>query len=188
MEKPNAKWEIVTTLLNFQSEGGAIIKTKESAYFFGGFNIFEYSYSNGLTEINLESFEQKIINENVYVPNPRSMHSIVLINAKIYLFGGISSDTIFNDVWTFDLIEDKWNQVKTFGDIPTPRYLHAASSDGDAFTIWGGEDFYGLKDEMFIFNSLQNLLKNHLKQKEAAFHFKRHSIYIWREARLRSFR
>ena len=80
---------------------------------------------------------------------------MVIINQKLYIFGGIYSTTLYNDLWTFDILKSDWEIVLSNGEIPSPRYLHAADSDGDTFAIWGGQDTNGLTDSLYIFNSIK---------------------------------
>ena len=111
-------------------------------------------YCNKFGIVNLDTYEYTQINSHLIIPQPRSLHSTVLINEKIYLFGGIDSSTIYNDLWTFNILTSEWRFISASGEIPSPRYLHAADSDGDAFIIWGGQDASGLIDSLFIYNSI----------------------------------
>ena len=88
------------------------------------------------------------------MPKARISHSLVLINYKLYLFGGINSGVVFNDVWIFEFSSLTWQAIAAKGTIPASRYSHAAGASGDAFVIWGGRDLSGSRDDIFIFNSI----------------------------------
>lgn len=58
------------------------------------------------------------MDETTY-PIPRTGQAVVLLNEKIYLFGGIHDVLKLNDLWTFDIHTNLWNEIKVEGDIPT---------------------------------------------------------------------
>ena len=123
-------------------------------YIFGGYKIATRILYNSLKILDLKSFMFKTVNDDKDMPSARMHHSMVLINDKIYLFGGFNSGNIFNDLWIFDFHDSNWKVVVAKGSIPSVRYSHASDAEGDIFIIWGGRDNQGLKDDLFIFNSI----------------------------------
>ena len=94
------------------------------------------------------------ISQDTIFPKQRTYASLVTINEKLYLFGGLSYGKVLNDVWSFDLRNEKWTLVSAKGQVPAGRYFHAARACGDVFVVWGGQDGSGFKDDLFIFNSV----------------------------------
>ncbi|TGZ78041.1 hypothetical protein EX30DRAFT_310548 [Ascodesmis nigricans] len=77
------------------------------------------------------------------IPAPRTNHSIVTWNEKLYLFGGTNGTEWFNDVWSFDHRTSQWTQLNCIGYIPYPREGHAAALVGDVMYIFGGRSADG---------------------------------------------
>jgi N-acetylneuraminic acid mutarotase len=57
------------------------------------------------------------------------------------LFGGNSAEGELNDVWVFDVREERWTQVEQSGESPSPRQGHdAAWVAGHGLYVFGGND------------------------------------------------
>ena len=74
-------------------------------------------------------------------PSPRQNHSVVLDRARdrLIVFGG--RDFQFNnEVWTFDLATNQWQQPTVVGTPPSPRMGHTAILDPlrDRMIVFGG--------------------------------------------------
>ncbi|KAL2129625.1 hypothetical protein VTI74DRAFT_7525 [Chaetomium olivicolor] len=74
----------------------------------------------------------------VKVPPPRTNHSMVTFNDKLYLFGGTNGYQWFNDVWCYDPMTNLWTQLDCIGYIPSPREGHAAALVDDVMYVFGG--------------------------------------------------
>ncbi|KAL5606566.1 hypothetical protein BROUX41_002968 [Berkeleyomyces rouxiae] len=72
------------------------------------------------------------------MPSPRTNHTIVTYNDKLYLFGGTNGYEWFNDVWCYDPTVNKWSQLDCIGYIPVSREGHAAALVDDVMYIFGG--------------------------------------------------
>ncbi|CAG9940768.1 unnamed protein product [Clonostachys rosea f. rosea IK726] len=72
------------------------------------------------------------------MPAPRTNHSMITYNDKLYLFGGTNGFQWFNDVWCYDAATNKWMQLDCIGYIPAPREGHAAALVDDVMYIFGG--------------------------------------------------
>ncbi|TQS35169.1 hypothetical protein Golomagni_04417 [Golovinomyces magnicellulatus] len=72
------------------------------------------------------------------VPSPRTNHSTVTYNEKLYLFGGTNGQIWFNDVWCYDPIPNAWFSLDCIGYIPVPREGHAATIVDDVMYVFGG--------------------------------------------------
>ncbi|KAF2105109.1 hypothetical protein NA57DRAFT_63290 [Rhizodiscina lignyota] len=72
------------------------------------------------------------------VPVPRTNHTCVTWQDKLYLFGGTDGTRWFNDVWTYDPRTNQWSELDCIGYIPAPREGHAAALVDDTMYIFGG--------------------------------------------------
>ncbi|KAI9738014.1 MAG: Negative regulator of mitotic exit [Cirrosporium novae-zelandiae] len=72
------------------------------------------------------------------VPQPRTNHSVITWNEKLFLFGGTNGEQWFNDVWTYDPQTNSWSALDCIGYIPAPREGHSAALVGDTMYIFGG--------------------------------------------------
>ncbi|KAH6605626.1 cell polarity protein (Tea1) [Trichoderma cornu-damae] len=78
------------------------------------------------------------VEASLKMPAPRTNHSMVTFNDKMYLFGGTNGFQWFNDVWCYDPAVNKWSQLDCIGYIPAPREGHAAALVDDVMYIFGG--------------------------------------------------
>jgi hypothetical protein len=72
------------------------------------------------------------------VPPPRTNHSVISWQDKLYLFGGTDGTQWFNDVWTYDPTANAWTELDCIGYIPAPREGHSAALINDTMYIFGG--------------------------------------------------
>eukprot|EP01111_Echinosteliopsis_oligospora_P012598 TRINITY_DN4332_c0_g1_i1.p1 TRINITY_DN4332_c0_g1~~TRINITY_DN4332_c0_g1_i1.p1 ORF type:complete len:487 (-),score=123.19 TRINITY_DN4332_c0_g1_i1:76-1317(-) len=72
------------------------------------------------------------------MPSPRSGHSAVVYDDKMFIFGGRDGNTFKNDVFVFDLEEGKWSEVATTGAKPLARYGHKAVAYDNKMLVFGG--------------------------------------------------
>ena len=71
-------------------------------------------------------------------PAARAYHCSVLINRDLYVFGGRSGNTYFNDMYCLHLETMSWERITAFGQTPSPR-------SGCASSV-----LYSVKKEPFI--------------------------------------
>lgn len=45
-------------------------------------------------------------------PGSRAFHSMIYVKGFIYVFGGISNDTLTNDMWSFNVKTEKWKMLQ----------------------------------------------------------------------------
>ena len=81
-------------------------------------------------------------------PRPREAHSWTVDGdgAVAYLFGGRAGDTVYGDLWAFDLAADTWTELEPEGDAPPARFGHNAAWVEDiglvVFAGQAGTTFY----------------------------------------------
>lgn len=129
---------------------------------FGG--MVEYGkYWNDLYELHASRWEWRRLvpapPEHDLPPCPRLGHSFTLIGNKVYLFGGLTREDLYNnskeenatpmylnDLYTLELMSDgsvAWDKPKTYGELPSARESHSAvgytDKDGNQkLIVYGG--------------------------------------------------
>ncbi|KAJ6232728.1 kelch repeat protein [Anaeramoeba flamelloides] len=79
-------------------------------------------------------------NSQKKIPTPRYLHSSVVYDNKLWVFGGLSiDDKELNDLNYFDLVEETWNLVKPQNEGPSPRRSHRAIlTSKNTMMLFGG--------------------------------------------------
>lgn len=98
-------------------------------------------------------------------PSPRSGHSAVTFNSRMYIFGGHDGKDVLNDHFSLSLTTLKWTQlsgISKLPSIPSPRTSHSSAVDeltGFIYVFGGsGKDFGSSnKRDMFLFNIGESL-------------------------------
>lgn len=55
------------------------------------------------------------------------------------MFGGLSKETAFDDLWRFDILKNSWHLVETKGTRPSARVAHTTTYIGESFlVVFGG--------------------------------------------------
>ena len=60
-------------------------------------------------------------------------------HASLSLFGGLVNERAQNDAYTISVKDQSIKQLKTFGDVPTPRFGQASAFAGSVVVVWGGD-------------------------------------------------
>ncbi|KAI1077010.1 hypothetical protein F5B20DRAFT_302405 [Whalleya microplaca] len=101
------------------------------------FDLNQLQMPNNRWEILFENTESAGVLQGK-APPPRTNHTIITYNDKMYLFGGTNGFQWFNDVWCYDPAINKWAQLDCIGYIPVPREGHSASLVEDVMYVFGG--------------------------------------------------
>eukprot|EP00917_Polyrhabdina_sp_WS-2016_P004849 GHVP01011157.1.p1 GENE.GHVP01011157.1~~GHVP01011157.1.p1 ORF type:complete len:349 (+),score=79.46 GHVP01011157.1:144-1049(+) len=121
----------------------ATVLPKEEICFFGG------EFYNGKTTVlyndtfkyNPAKNSWKIL-ETSYAPHKRCAHQIVFAKNNVYLFGGeIVKDercAHFKDLWSLDLKDNKWEELKPRGVCPPARSGHRMVAFRGSLLLFGG--------------------------------------------------
>lgn len=117
-----------------------------SLYSFGGWNghytmddIYQYSF-----ETNIWYDIKKVKGEK---PLSRYRHSAVIVNSKMYIFGGVDTQQVrFDDLYSYDIEKRFWTKEVESGVIPKPRTFHRAVCFGNIMYLLGGFDGSRLND------------------------------------------
>ncbi|KAJ4340118.1 Negative regulator of mitotic exit [Didymella glomerata] len=126
-------------------------------YIFGG--QVEGFFFNDLVAFDLNSLQSSASRWEVLLPNtkdqvapnpqsrappPRTNHSIVTWQDRLYLFGGTDGVTWFNDVWTYEPRSNAWTELDCIGYIPVAREGHSAALVNDTMYVFGGRTQEGV--------------------------------------------
>lgn len=82
------------------------------------------------------------------VPAPREDHTwtVDAASGTAWLFGGRDRGTLFDDLWSFDLVSNRWTRIEPSGDTPAARFGHTGTwVDGVGLVVWSGQsggDFF----------------------------------------------
>ncbi|KAL9656042.1 hypothetical protein ABK040_007661 [Willaertia magna] len=159
------------TILN---EGNGNIDSKNYKLFLFGGNFFKdnlLTISNNLFEINLvpnnnnkieEEYWNEIKVQNYSTIKERVYHSAIIYENELIIFGGMSNNECFNDMYLLDLNEkDEWkrmvyqnNELTSVNYIPSPRYGHTMCIYKDKLYLFGGftNNESQISNELFQFN------------------------------------
>lgn len=154
LEGENYFWDKVEHLPFLAKENYGLTLIGKVAYIIGGYNYANFLYSNEVQSIDIDSGHMLQLSHAFAGPGKRLKASMVTIKGELLLFGGINGNILYNDLWIFNIANEKWRFQNVSGDVPSPRHSHAANSDGDVMTIFGGEDGLGLNGDLFLYNSL----------------------------------
>ena len=89
---------------------------------FGGFGgMGRHARRNDLLQLDMLSCTLQTINVEDS-PSPRLGHTSSLVGDCLYVIGGRTDPTyILNDVWVFDITQEKWTLLKCTGSSFSPR-------------------------------------------------------------------
>ncbi|CAM6083880.1 unnamed protein product [Calypogeia fissa] len=92
--------------------------------------------------LNLEKMTWTLLQTTGVKPAPRRYHAMACYGAQyIWVYGGKSYATYYNDIYCLDLKQLMWTNVKARGAVPTmPRAGHVGIIRGDSFYLVGGEN------------------------------------------------
>ena len=104
-----------------------------------------------------------VLSLDISWPSRRNGASLVYVSGSLYMFGGMDQGTPLNDLYVFNLTSFEWSLVVTYGNIPSARYRHSASSEGKYMVIVGGiglnnvilKDYYLYESETFTWTLIQ---------------------------------
>ncbi|KAI8336260.1 hypothetical protein BC941DRAFT_377122 [Chlamydoabsidia padenii] len=100
-------------------------------------------------------------------PTSRSNHCSVMVDNKIFIFGGGNHQQLFNDIWSYDIQKNTWYCIPATGFIPSPRHYCAVSLVNGVIYVHGGinehgqeiQDLYGFKIKNSRWYMFQNMGK-----------------------------
>ena len=104
-------------------------------YVFGGFEEMLDSLSHHVCVLDLEKKHWSLLKTSGVPPNPRDFHTAVILNERMYVFGGRSDNLSYfrfeekwycNDMFYLDLKSNAWMCLNNVQDKPIGRRSHSA--------------------------------------------------------------
>ena len=92
-------------------------------------------------------------------PDPREDHTWTVAEdgRTAYLFGGRDGATVFDDLWSFDLVTERWQREPTDGARPHARFGHdAAWLPGRGLVVWAGQAGSDFFDDLWLLDPAQH--------------------------------
>lgn len=116
----------------------------------GGLNLMTY------IDLAQDQPKRKSLTQNWDSPPGRKNHCSFVINEKIWVFGGKADNGEYlNDVWEYDLMKIRWNQIIPQGTNPSPRAMFScALSKATYVIVYGGRDDSTVFGDMFFFDTI----------------------------------
>jgi N-acetylneuraminic acid mutarotase len=129
------------------------------AYIFGGEIEPRKPVDNHFHAFNLSTQQWNTLN-NDNAPDPRVGACSAAINHKIYIFGGRGGKkdltVLPSDLYSYDVIENKWSKIEAKGDIPEMRSYHCMTSSKSHLYLFGGCGVEGRLNDFSSFNITTN--------------------------------
>jgi N-acetylneuraminic acid mutarotase len=120
---------------------------------FVGDELWSYNYDTKKWTL----IKKKIKFGNSY-PQPRWLHSAVVMDGKMLIFGGVNPDSvILGDVWIYNPDDNTWMEAKVEGVPILPREGHSAVTVGNTMIVFGGISYaYSPFDDVWTYLSAEN--------------------------------
>lgn len=115
-------------------------------YVFGG-QLDDYFFDDlvcyDLTTLQSPSSNWNFVKPTTRSPPPRTNHTVITFDDKLYLFGGTDGKLWYSDTWVYDPADNTWSLLECAGFIPAPCEGHSATIVGDAMYVFGGRSAEG---------------------------------------------
>ena len=97
-------------------------------YFHSGYTT-THPVGNFISRLNMneEPLKAEIMSPTFDMPSGRSYHSLTAIGNKLYMFGGHNGNNALDELWSYDVDNEKWEYIEIFGLKPARRFGHAAT-------------------------------------------------------------
>ena len=111
-----------------------------------------------------EKVELIKIEENEFIPSERYGHSAVILEDKMYVFGGCNTDGAFlNELYSWDFKSNKWNHLKR-GEgeniiWPKGRHFHSAIVYKNKMYIFAGKS-NGYMNDLYSYDPRTGIWEN----------------------------
>ncbi|KAK0667640.1 putative Tip elongation aberrant protein 1 [Cercophora samala] len=114
---------------------------------FGGQIEGDFRNDTALFDLELLQWvEPRLADNDKLPPPPRTNHSTVVWDNKMYIFGGTNGHTWYNDIWSYDPVTNTWEYVATdtrHWKRPARREGHSAAVTGGMMCVFGGRSEMG---------------------------------------------
>ncbi|KAI8059422.1 uncharacterized protein B0P05DRAFT_498105 [Gilbertella persicaria] len=116
-----------------------------------------YTLSNAMIEIDTTNFNTRFVKDaEGNPPRPRHEHSVdAIMDRYLVVFGGLCYNSVGeNDVFVYDIFENRWFVPPVSGHLPHLRFGHASAVIGSDLYIHGGaqlenDSSYTVYDDLY---------------------------------------
>ena len=95
-------------------------------------------------------------------PKPRHGHLMVAAGNRLFLHGGMSGSSFFDDLHVLDLDVKSWCSIKVKSVKPSRRAAHGGFVSGIDVLVFGGMNSTGALNDIFTLNTSKQIIVNHL--------------------------
>ncbi|EKF39333.1 hypothetical protein MOQ_000438 [Trypanosoma cruzi marinkellei] len=136
MNLKTLRWRVVQTSPEIPAALHTAVATSNTIYLFGGVTN-RLLVSAQLIGIHAENYNISLIRSSAVSPKARYLHSAAIYGNWMIVYGGFDAyNEPLADVWAFDLVNERWEQLECHG---TPaRGAHASCIVGSSLFVIGG--------------------------------------------------
>jgi len=155
----------ITGTLPSERNGHTMVVLNNKIYIFGGFGLKsdgQLGHLNDFYEIDIEQSTSTELNITGTLPTKRHQHTMVVLNDKIYIFGGYGINSVGVNSWLNDFYEIDIEQststeltITITGTLPTKRHQHTMVVLNNKIYIFGG--FSGINGVFSNFNDFYEI-------------------------------
>lgn len=110
-------------------------------YIYGGFDTQQHFGDMFYYDLNLLHWN-KIEYKSIDIPSSRRSTSSIVHHDTAYIFGGFDGVNFLNDLWSFDLHNDKWKKIELQSNVMERRFHSCALiEDYNQFYVFGGFNY-----------------------------------------------
>jgi len=91
-------------------------------------------------------------------PKPRHGHLMVSVGNRLFLHGGMSGSSFFDDLHVLDLDRNAWSCAKVKSVKPTRRAAHGGFVSGADVFVFGGMNGTGALNDIFTLNTSKQIV------------------------------
>lgn len=128
-----------SSYLSLPIVGSTLSALSNTIYQFGGIEKESQKPNNITYMMESSNMQWKKLEVGDAIIPPRSYHTAVIHDKKMFIFGGLDEKrNELGDCYFLDLTTKRWHKVNSKGEGPKPRFSHSASVVGNYMVIHGG--------------------------------------------------
>lgn len=106
---------------------------------FGGIDFSGGRNDMHIFDVSSSTWKEVVYDSSSVLPHPRWGHKAVysIKSNEMFVWGGFT-DTMHNDLWSFNFETLMWKPLKLSGPLPPPRHLHSMVLHNEDIYIFGG--------------------------------------------------
>ncbi|CAI5453235.1 unnamed protein product [Caenorhabditis angaria] len=148
----------------YQRYGHTVVGHNGKAYLWGGRND-DYGASNLMHEFDPVTLRWRKMEIVGFIPPARDGHTAVMVNNKMFVFGGFEEELqrFSQETYVFDFDTNRWAEFMTINTPPIWRDFHTAAAIDNKMYIFGGRsDQSGQVGDEHLFHSTNDIYDDKL--------------------------